>query len=73
MYAKAITKLNTIMFPGPIGRWLDRHYTASIMIPVVVIVVCSFLAGQLLTTPIHLSQSSFHQAYSEWFNAGGCR
>ena len=72
MYARAITKLNNILFPGAIGRFIDRHYTASIMIPVVIIMVSAFLIGQVFTTPIHLSQSSFHQAYSEWFNAGGC-
>jgi len=73
MYVKVITKLNNILLPGPIGRWIDRHYTASILIPVAIIVVSSFLVGQMFTTPIHLSQSSFHQAYSSWFDAGGCR
>lgn len=73
MYAKVINKLDSLLIPAIVGRWIDRHYTASIMIPVVLITVSSFLVGQVFTTPIHLSQSSFHQAYAEWFNAGGCR
>ena len=73
MYVKVITKLNNILLPGPIGRWIDRHYTASILIPVVIIMVSAFLVGQMFTTPIHHNASSFHQAYSSWFDAGGCR
>ena len=73
MYVKVINKLDSLLIPAIVGRWVDRHIVASILIPVAIIMVLMFILGQLITTPIHLSESSFHQAYSEWFNAGGCR
>ena len=67
------TKLDSLLIPAIVGRWIDRHPGISILVPVAVIMVLCFILGQMVTTPIHLSQSSFHQAYSSWFDAGGCR
>ena len=80
MYSKVANKLNTInakldalLIPAIVGRFIDRHWMSTTLSMVVVLMVLAFLIGQIFTTPIHHNASSFHQAYSEWFNAGGCR
>ena len=80
MVNRVINKLNTIntrldalLIPAIVGRWIDRHPFLSIMVPVAIIMVLMFILGQMVTTSIHLRQSSFHIAYSSWFDAGGCR
>ena len=73
MYTRVINKLDSLLIPAIVGRWIDRHYSFTILSMVAVLMVLCFILGQMVTTPIHLSQSSFHQAYSSWFAAGGCR
>ena len=81
-----VSLLDRFLFrcPWAVVRVLDRVYIATndfldrfalpvAMVSVAVIIAMSFILGQLITTPIHLNTSSFHTAYAEWFNAGGCR
>jgi len=67
------TKLDALLMPAIVGRFIDRHWMTVTLSMVLVLMVLAFLIGQMFTTPIHHNASSFHQAYSEWFNAGGCR
>ena len=73
MYTRVINKLDSLLIPAIVGRWIDRHYSFTILSMVAVLMVLAFLIGQVFTTPIHHNASSFHQAYSSWFAAGGCR
>ena len=73
MIVKTLDRICFFLFPTVVLNFIARFTVPVAIVSIAGIMVLSFLLGQLITTPIHLSQSSFHIGYSEWFNAGGCR